>query len=121
MVEIHVEGAEVVFEVKGWDKLWAVTSRLSVPTSHILGARRNTELEMGWFDGLKLMGTGVPDLFRAGTFFQKGELVFWDVRERENAILVELDHEHYKKLVIEVADPDAVVATLNAVARRPNG
>jgi hypothetical protein len=38
--------------------------------------------------------------------------VFWDVRQLANTIIVSLDHERYRKLIIEVADPSATVARL---------
>jgi len=38
--------------------------------------------------------------------------VFWDVRHPERTIVVDLDHEHYRKLVIEVENIDAAVATI---------
>lgn len=116
MVEIHVEGDQIVFEVQGWDRLWALRSRLTIPAAHIRGVVPAPNVEMHWLDALKLMGTGVPELFRAGTFLQKDGIVFWDVREPENAIVVELEHEHFKKLVIEVADPRAAVQTIASAA-----
>ena len=121
MVEIKIEGSEVIFEVRGWDKVWSLTNRLAIPASHIRGAHKEPHAEMGWFQGFKLAGANIPDLFRAGIFLQKGEVVFWDVRERERAITVELDHEHYKKLIIEVADPDLAIATLQSVAAARKG
>jgi len=42
-----------------------------------------------------------------------------DVQHRENAIVVELADEHYNQLIIEVADPAAVVALLNELAAEP--
>jgi len=60
------------------------------------------------------MGTDVPGLFAAGTFYFHGELVFWDVRDPAKTIIVSLEHERYKKLIIEVADPSATVARLRA-------
>jgi hypothetical protein len=59
-----------------------------------------------------LFGTELPGLFAAGTFYYHGELVFWNVRDPEKTVIVSLDHERYKKLIVEVANPDAVVATL---------
>ena len=47
-------------------------------------------------------------------FYQQGEWVFWDVHHPENTIVVELAHETYKKLIVEVADPEAEVKRLNA-------
>lgn len=69
---------------------------------------------MGWFDGLKIAGTAVPHIFRAGTFYQEGEWVFWDVNHPEQTIVIELEHEKYRKLIIEVADPLSEVQKLRA-------
>ena len=103
MVEIAIEGETAVFEVRGKDKLWSLRSRLELPLAHI--------------KGFKLAGTEIPNFFRAGTFYQDGGLVFWDVRHPEKTIVVELIHEIYRKLVIEVADPDMAVALINAACR----
>ncbi len=109
MVEIRIEGDRAVFEVEGWDKLWSLRSRLEIPLAHIRGARWDPEPAMGWFQGLKLAGTDIPHLFRAGPFYQDGGLVFWDVAHPERTVAIDLDHERYEKLVVEVADPAATV------------
>jgi hypothetical protein len=73
---------------------------------------------MGWFDGLKIAGTAVPNIFRAGTFYQEAEWVFWDVHNPEQTIVIELDHEHFEKLIIEVADPLAEIQKLRTALRQ---
>jgi hypothetical protein len=88
-------------------------SRLEIPVAHINGARVDTLPAWGWFQGLKLSGTDLPNLFRAGTYYQDGGFVFWDVRHPEKTIVVDLSHETYRKLVIEVEDPEAAVALIN--------
>lgn len=113
MVAVTVVGDRVVFEVEGSDKLWALRSRLEIPRQHVVGAEHQPEEVGRWWRGVKVMGTDVPGLFAAGTFYYHGELVFWDVRHVENTVVVSLDHERYKKLIIEVADPAATVALLN--------
>jgi hypothetical protein len=52
---------------------------------------------------------------------EDGGLVFWDVDDRSHAIVVDLEDETYNRLVVEVPDPDAAVATLRAhlSRRRP--
>ena len=35
MVDIRIEGDRAVFEVEGWDKMWAVKSRVEIPLVHI--------------------------------------------------------------------------------------
>lgn len=113
MVQVKIDGDRVVFEVEGWDKLWSLRSRLEIPLAHVKGAHPDPDPAMGWFEGLKLVGTGVPNLFKAGTFYQEGGLVFWDVRHPERALVVDLDHERYRKLVIEVDDPSTTAALIN--------
>ena len=118
MVEIQVEGQRLVFVVQGWDKLWALKSRLEIPIAHVLGVRADPEPAMGWFQGVKLGGTDLPNLFKAGSFYQDGGMVFWDVRHPEDTLVIDLDHERYKKLVIEVADPGAALRLIEqAIAR----
>lgn len=112
MVEISFAGDSVVFEVKGWDKFWSLHSRLTIPASHIISVHADPTPAMGWFEGIKLLGTGIPNIFRAGTFFQDGEFVFWDVRNPENTIVVELEHENFRKLIVEVENPAKAISLL---------
>lgn len=117
MVEITVVGDKAVFEVEGWDKLWSLRSRLEIPLAHIKGVHADPKPAMGWFDGLKLGGTAIPHIFRAGTFYQQGDFVFWDVRNPDKTIVIELEHEHFAKLILEVDEPQAAVSLLdNAIS-----
>ena len=112
MVNITVHGDTAIFEVQGWDKLWAFKSRLEIPLAHIKNIYADPDRAIGWLDSLKLFGTSIPNIFRAGTFYQQGDLVFWDVHNAENTIVIVLEHEHFNKLIIEVADPAAAVGLI---------
>lgn len=119
MVNIKVNGEVVIFEVAGWDKLWAFKSSLEIPVQHITDVYADPNPALAWFDGIKIIGTGIPTILMAGTFYQEGEFVFWDVHNARNTIIVELMHEHFSKLVIEVAEPDSAVSTIrNAIYAR---
>ena len=120
MIEIRIEGDKAAFEVQGWDQLWSLRSRLEIPLAHINGAHADPDPAMGWFQGIKLGGAGLPNIFRAGTFYQDGGLVFWDVHHPEKTIVVELNHERYHKLVIEVEDPQTVVKLINNAVKGNN-
>jgi hypothetical protein len=117
MVDITVQGDRVVFEVEGLDRLWALRSRLEIPLAHVIDAETNAEQVGRWWHGLKLWGTDVPGVFAAGTFYYHGELVFWDVRDPANTIIVTLDHERYKKLMVEVVDPAGTASRLRGALR----
>jgi hypothetical protein len=114
MVTITVEGDQAIFEVEGFDKLWTLRSRLQFPIGHLMSVETNADQVGRWWHGLKLTGTDVPGLLGAGTFYYHGELVFWDVHDPAKAIVLSLDHEWYKKLIVEVADPLDAVARLRS-------
>jgi hypothetical protein len=112
MVDVTTEGDTVVFAVEGLDKLWSFRSRLELPLAHVTAVEHDPEAVGRWWHGVKVLGTDVPGLFAAGTFYYHGELVFWDVRHPEQAIIVSLQHERFKKLIVEVADPHETVTRL---------
>ncbi len=58
---------------------------------------------------MRAPGTYVPGVIVAGTFHADGERVFWDVRDAQKAIVIQLDDEQYARLVVEVDDPRAAV------------
>lgn len=114
MVDVTIEGDRVVFKVEGLDKLWALRSRLEIPLTHLKRVDLNADQVGRWWHGFKVMGAELPGLFAAGTFYFHGELVFWDVRDPAKTLIVSLEHERYKKLIVEVADPTATVEQLRA-------
>jgi hypothetical protein len=119
MVEITIVGEKAVFEVEGWHKLWSLRSRLEIPLAHVKGVHADPAPAMGWFDGLKLAGAAIPHVFRAGVFYQKGNFVFWDVLNPKKTIVIDLEDEHFTKLIVEVADPEAAVRLLgDAISTR---
>lgn len=114
MVDVTIADGRVHFEVLGWDKMWALRSRLEIPIGHILSARIDPDPARGWWHGIKLPGSSIPGLLTAGTFYQEGDWVFYDVHDPEKTLVLELDHEQYKRLVIEVAHPQATLVQLQA-------
>ena len=114
MVELSLADDNLILSVLGSDKLWALRSTLEIPCSHISDVRADPEVARGWWHGLKLMGTGVPGVITAGTFYQHGELVFWDVHDPDNTIVISLRDERYKKLIVEVADPASAIALIRS-------
>jgi hypothetical protein len=114
MVDVTIEGERAVFHVQGVDRLWALRSRLEIPLAHIVLVDADTEQVSRWWHGFRLMGTNVPGVLAAGTFYFHGELVFWDAHDTAKTVIISLDHERYKKLIIEVANPEETIAQLHA-------
>jgi hypothetical protein len=114
MVEIEIADGRAVFEVQGWDRLWALKSRLEIPLANVRGVRADPDVARGWWKGIRAPGTHIPGVIVAGTFYHQGKRIFWDVKDPERTIVVELADDRYDELIVEVADPAAEVARLAA-------
>ena len=119
MVTVSITGDKAIFEVEGVHQLWALKSRLEIPLEHITRAYAEPNPPMG-FEGMRLYGTSIPNLFKAGAFLLHGNKVFFDVRHPEKTVVVVLNHEEYSELIIEVADPTAVVNSLTSSLPSPS-
>ena len=117
MVDVQPEDDKIRFVVQGMHKLWAFKSELLIPKEHIIGARHDPSA-VRFLMGLRALGTSVPGLIQAGTFYFDGlgrghKASFLDVSDKANTMVVSLRDETYQQLIIEVADPAAVVALLH--------
>jgi hypothetical protein len=63
-------------------------------------------------------GTNIPGVLTAGTFYEDGKRVFWDVHNPDNTVVIELKDERYNQLVVEVADPKAAVELVQSALPR---
>ena len=108
MATVSIDEGELVVDVEGMDKLWALKSRLTIPLANVRGATVDPGI-VRQGKGLRVGGTHVPGVIVAGTFHDDGERVFWDVRDADKAVVIQLDDEHYARLVVEVPDPPATV------------
>lgn len=118
MADISIDGDDLVVDVRGMDKLWALKSQLRIPLEHVRGATADPGIASepkGW----RGPGTHVPGVLVAGTFHQDGQRVFWDVRDPTKAVVVELADETYQRLVIGVDDPRGTVEVIES--RRARG
>lgn len=110
-VEVTVAGEDLLIHVHGIDKFLSFKGSMTIPLKHVSDACKAPEIprrEMG----VKLVGAGIPGLIRAGTYKGKDGLAFWDVRDHDKAILVELHDEQYSQLILEVDDPEKTIAMI---------
>ena len=119
MVDVTIQGDRAVFNVAGMHKLWSFRSQIDIPLIHITGVDADPDKVGVWWHGFKLLGTDVPGMFAAGTFYYHGEMVFWDVHDVSQTIVVSLADERYKKLIIEVSNVADAVARLRAAIASP--
>ena len=115
MVDLSISEGNLVLHVRGADKLWAFKSALQIPLVRIAEIRTDPDVAHGWWHGLRMPGTNIPGVLTAGTFYQDGKRVFWDVHNPDNTVVIELRDERYNELIVEVAVPQAAVELVRAV------
>jgi len=112
MTQLSVSDGKLNIEVKGWDRLWALRSHLSIPLEDVVRVYADSQIAEPWWKGLRVAGSNLPGVLAAGTFYHHSQWVFWDVHNPGKVIVIELRHEHYAKLIVEVEDPAATVAAI---------
>lgn len=113
MAEVELTEDAMIIHVRGMDRIFALKSRLEIPLSHVAGAKVGAEVaHPAWWKSLRLTATQIPWVVTAGTFYQEGERVFWDVHDPEKVVVIQLKDERYARLVIGVDDPPATAAAI---------
>lgn len=108
MVTASIHDDSLVLRVQGADKMWALKSELSIPLANITSVYVSPNAFDDVPRGVRVLGSAVPNVVRAGTFYTHDGKVFWDVHDPTKAIVIELTDENYDALVVEVADPEEV-------------
>jgi len=117
MVQIAIDGETLHLRLRGIDQILALRGELSVPLAHIRAVTIRPPEAHGWFHGLRF-GTNVPGVVTAGTFLTGDGLVFWDVHDPDKTIALDLDHEFYRRVIVEVEDtPEAAAAQIDAARK----
>ena len=114
MIKPEIKDGILYLSVEGMDKFWALKSQLSIPLEHITAIRVDDEVVKGWWHGWRMPGSNIPSVLTAGTFYQDGKRVFWDIHHPQAAVVISLNHEHYNELVIEVMDPAGLIKQIQA-------
>jgi hypothetical protein len=112
---IDINETALTVLLRGFDVLWTTRRRISVPLAHVRGAR----IDPGVVRHGPWLGAGYTDALldyavAAGPMVVHGRHEFWDVHFPERTVVIDLADEQYERLVIDVDDPEAEVARVNA-------
>jgi hypothetical protein len=115
MARIAIESNSIQVKLTGMDEIWAFHGSMQIPLAHITAAR--VEDESGWTHmWRKIIGTSMPGVKMAGTFFMPGGLAFLDYGDGHSCLVLETQHERYKNIIVQPdrdQDPDALAAEIN--------
>ena len=89
---------------------------VDVPLSSVQGAE--VAARTGPPEGFRLLGTGIPGQMYAGRFRSHGEQRFFLVGKAKQVLVITLEDQPFSQVVLQVADPDASAAAVQAAVGR---
>ena len=112
--QVELAGDRVMVRFPGASALLAFKRPLEIPLEHVSRVDRATTGPEEQWQGFLGLGSWLPGVVGAPRFRHASGRVFLNVSDPANAIVVQLQQEHYSRLVIDVADPDGTIATVRA-------
>lgn len=109
--EILVNGGTVIFKLRGMDKLLALKSEIKIPIYHIVSV--STE-KVPWnaLRQVRIGGTGLIGVIKDGSFLSGAGLLFYQMRDPNRCVSVELREERYTKIIFEVQDKEIAARSI---------
>jgi len=118
MARVRIEDGQLVINMKGMRKFFAMKSEVAVPLASVESVTTGLE----WKDMPnvldKVIGTNSKELYYGGTFREggfwnsDGDKVFFDLKRKEEAIVITLNDEEFKRLIIGCETPEETVAII---------
>jgi len=109
MSRVRVEDDQLVITVQGARKFFAFRSEVSLHLDNITGVTSGLE----WKDLPatldKRLGTNANSFYYGGYFNQEGRNVFYDLKRREDAVVISVKDESFDTVVIGVDDAKSTV------------
>ncbi len=104
LVKVEFDRDSVVFRFNGLQKFLAMKRTLNIPRRSIVHVSTDN-VTLLWY--ARRLGTHIPKIFMAGTFWIKEGKSFWYVKNGSKCITLRLKNHEYSKVVIEVDDKES--------------
>jgi hypothetical protein len=120
VTSVRIDGTTLRVVIEGIDKILAFKGSIEIPLEHVTGVSLHPSGARDLHAVVRGPGTSIPGVITAGSYYLADEsCLFVDVHNASQTIRIDLDHEDYAALVIDVADPSATVAEIeHALAGR---
>jgi hypothetical protein len=106
-IDVAVVNDDLVVRIRGKDRLFALSRGTVIPLSSVAGVAVAPRSSVP-AKGLRLPGTGIPGILRAGSYGTGAKRDFWLVRRAKEVLVIELQPgQPYRRLVLEMPDAHA--------------
>jgi hypothetical protein len=117
MAQLDVEGDLLVVRLGIIDAMLSMRSTMRFPLTSV----KNVYVDPVAGEepkGFKAPGTAIPGTLTKGTFHFDGVKTFWNIWRGTLVVVVELSNEKFDRLVIEQANPEAIVGKILSAIER---
>jgi hypothetical protein len=109
---VRIEEGKVIFELHGIDEILSIKRTIKVPLEHVSSV--STEhVNLKPRLQMRLVGARIPTIVKDGRFLTSEGMMFFEMHNPDKCIIVNLNHERYKKIVFEVDDKEEVAKQIN--------
>ncbi|HEY9749906.1 MAG TPA: hypothetical protein V6C63_14570 [Allocoleopsis sp.] len=118
-MQVSIKNNNFCIELNFWEKLWSLqfNHTWQIPLHHIEQATTtapvNNWQKLNWKE-VKLPGTFVPGVIKAGTYYSDRGREFWYVTADQNYLTLELKDEFYQRVILTVEQNQRLVAQLHS-------
>ncbi len=120
MARLTIAEGMLIVTMQGVDKVLALRGTLAIPLTHIRGIDVRPAEAQQVFHGLRV-GTSLPGVITAGTFYTSDGKYFYDVHDPQRTIGITLDGDTYSRLILDVGNdetPEAAAARIEQAIGR---
>ena len=123
MARIEIADGMLIVVVDGLARVATPRNRVEASLAHIVAVTARAEAPLGLLEYLRALsshGTHVPGILRAGAFVAKDGRVFYAIRHGTRAVVIDLEREPFRRLVVEPPDnetPEACAARIRVAAQ----
>jgi hypothetical protein len=111
-ISLRLDGGNLHVAQGALDGLYSLKRRLDLPLSQILGIAAAARKRVP-HTGLRLPGTSVPGVIRAGSYGTGAARDFWNVRRSDTVLVIQMrPGASYRRVILQVDDPEAEAARL---------
>lgn len=98
------------------DEILSLHGNFHIPYTHIQEVS-TASVPFEWFRGFRI-GTNLPGVKTAGTFITADGMIFYDVHDPDHCLTLDLDHERYRRVVVEVDRDQNLLELARAILQR---
>lgn len=106
-MQLSIKNEQLQIDMNLWERIWAFffNQTLQIPLNHICRVTIEKP-DINWKE-VRLPGTSIPGVIKAGTYYTEAGREFWYVTRDDRFLTLELTDEFYKKIVLTLDDNQA--------------